>query len=318
MTNRVLKSIFAPYIQSFISLKCASGYSEKTYENLYNLDEYLYQKECNELCLTKEMIDGYCVQDSVKAKKKSHRFKGLKQFCEYLDSMGIQSYIPNYCYSFHKPKPYVLSHEEVSAFFIGIDEYFETKKCISEHYNMMVPIMFRLMYLCGLRNGETCSLKKQDILYNDRAITIRNAKNNKDRIVYISKEMFEFIIRYIYELDKLDSSEWIFPNHHFNGHINKTMIIHYMKDVLIDLKIGNKSYHPTPHSLRHSYVVHRVDQWIRDGEDIDVLMPYLSAQLGHTSVDETYYYYHMLSTSFRSIHSKSRNLYPEVNDHENQ
>lgn len=41
-------------------------------------------------------------------------------------------------------------------------------------------------------------------------------------------------------------------------------------------------------------------------------MIYLSKQLGHSSLSETYYYYHMLESSFDPIREKTRTVYPEV------
>ena len=49
---------------------------------------------------------------------------------------------------------------------------------------------------------------------------------------------------------------------------------------------------PSPHSLRHAFVVNRINAWATEGSDVESLMPYLSAYLGHAGVGETFYYYH--------------------------
>jgi integrase len=39
-----------------------------------------------------------------------------------------------------------------------------------------------------------------------------------------------------------------------------------------------------------------MNEWITQGLNIDVMMPYLSRYLGHSSIQESYYYYHSLDS----------------------
>ena len=73
--------------------------------------------------------------------------------------------------------------------------------------------------------------------------------------------------------------------------------------------------HPTPHCLRHAFVVERVNDWILQGIDTNEMLPYLSRYLGHKSPEETYYYYHLADNAFDVIRKKdslSRRVIPEV------
>jgi integrase len=44
------------------------------------------------------------------------------------------------------------------------------------------------------------------------------------------------------------------------------------------------------HDFRHSYAVHRLNQWVSIGEDINALYPYLSEYMGHSRYADTDYY----------------------------
>jgi len=68
--------------------------------------------------------------------------------------------------------------------------------------------------------------------------------------------------------------------------------------------IGNKT--PTVHSLRHTYVVSRVNNWMTEGVNVSNMMPYLSRQLGHSSVDGSQYYFHTSIAAIPVIHSRDR------------
>lgn len=60
------------------------------------------------------------------------------------------------------------------------------------------------------------------------------------------------------------------------------------------------------HSLRHTFVVIRINAWMEQGVDTSVMLPYLSRHLGHKSADETFYYYHQVLESLEIIRRKDR------------
>jgi integrase len=64
---------------------------------------------------------------------------------------------------------------------------------------------------------------------------------------------------------------------------------------------------PRPHDLRHSYAVATLLDWCRDGGDVASRMPLLSAYLGHTSPEHTYWY---LSASPELLAEAARRLAP--------
>ena len=35
------------------------------------------------------------------------------------------------------------------------------------------------------------------------------------------------------------------------------------------------------HDLRHTFATHRLYHWMRDGKDLNAMLPYLSAYMGH-------------------------------------
>jgi integrase/recombinase XerD len=47
---------------------------------------------------------------------------------------------------------------------------------------------------------------------------------------------------------------------------------------------------PTPHSLRHTFAVHRLRQWYEMGENVRELLPTLSVYLGHIDPAASYWY----------------------------
>lgn len=44
--------------------------------------------------------------------------------------------------------------------------------------------------------------------------------------------------------------------------------------------------------------------WAEEGLDLQVMMPYLSRYLGHKSINETFYYYYLISDAYKTVAKK--------------
>ena len=64
---------------------------------------------------------------------------------------------------------------------------------------------------------------------------------------------------------------------------------------------GTVDKKPKVQSLRHTFVVDKMNEWMENGIDTAVMMPYLSRYLGHSSISETQYYFHTIEQIFPVI-----------------
>ena len=303
-------------MNDYVKLMISKGYKEYSFYYISRFDKFLLQNNYEFDYISKEIIDKWSIKLETESKNtKNDRVNKINVFCKYLNSIGVKAYISHIKLSNSITTPYILSTDEVKTLFKVIDEE-SSKRIFVKHYPFMLPIFFRLLYTCGLRNNEACCLKIADIDFEKSVLRILDAKNDKNRIVYISDDMNKLLKSYLNNVKEYIISERIFPSRNKENHINKTTIDNFFNDFVKASNIGNKQFHPVPHSLRHTYVVHRVDSWVEEGKDANKLMIYLSKQLGHESLNETYYYYHTLKSSFNSIKEKTRELYPEVTIYE--
>lgn len=310
------KSQFKNFMQDYVKLMVSKGNKEYSFYYLYRFDTFILQNNYSFNYISKDLIDKWSIQLSTEKKNtRNDRVCRVNGFCKYLDSIGVKAYVSHFRLSGEKTTPYVLSKGEIITLFSVIDQE-SLKNFQSKHYKFMLPVFYRLLYTCGLRNNEACCLKVNDIDFSKSILRILDAKNNKDRLVYINEDICFLLKSYLEKLKTTILSEWVFPAENGEKHIGKTSIDSYFNYFAKIANIGNKNFHPVPHSLRHTYVVHRVDSWIKEGKDANELLIYLSKQLGHSSISETYYYYNMLESSFTPIKDKTRNLYPEVTVYE--
>lgn len=116
-------------------------------------------------------------------------------FAEYLCRNGYESYI---CPKISMPRkktfePYIFTETELNQFFQAIDEYPPHHLSNRE---LVDPLMFRMIYGCGLRVSEALNLKLENIDMEEGTITILQAKNNKDRKIPMASSLIRRCKKY--------------------------------------------------------------------------------------------------------------------------
>jgi len=115
-------------------------------------------------------------------------------------------------------------------------------------------------------------------------------------------------------------SEWFFPAREAEKCLtNGTIDSQFRKRWAKTPYAAGCDRNPTVHCLRHSFVVKRMNLWMEEGIPLKERLPFLSKYLGHTSPDETFYYYHQVDTAFRIVRNHDKTgvrVIPEVSSDE--
>ena len=121
----------------------------------------------------------------------------------------------------------------------------------------------------------------------------------------------------IYMEETCPNREWFFPGLDPKKHLNPSTTS--IKMELFWMKTGRYvegGKKPTVHSLRHTYVVDRINRWIADGKNVDQMMAYLAMFLGHANPDGSDYYYHTslaATVIVRDItHARTKRIIPTI------
>jgi integrase len=54
-----------------------------------------------------------------------------------------------------------------------------------------------------------------------------------------------------------------------------------------------------PYDFRHCFASAAIHRWLNEGRNIDSMMPFLRAYMGHTTFESTYYYVHLLPETLK-------------------
>ena len=159
----------------------------------------------------------------------------------------------------------------------------EVKKLIEACDNQKSRLIVSLLYSAGLRVSELVNLKINDVDLSEGTGWVRKGKGSKDRLIVISQNLTNEISEYIQGRDH----KYIFSKEEPLTTRNIQKIIkNTSKRAGINKKV-------TPHTLRHSFATHLLEQ----GTDIRIIQTIL----GHASLNTTQVYTHISSEQIKKV-----------------
>ena len=213
---------------------------------------------------------------------------GLRAFGEYLERKGLWS--ENVALELDKPKaarnlPKVLSIEQIDSLLDSID-----KTTLSGKRD---DALFELVYSCGLRISEVCTLKLANVHLEERLILV-HGKGDKERLVPFGDRAYEKILVYLNEvrpeLVKGRNVAEVFVNYRGEPISRKGVWKRFQE---LEALSGVEA---KVHTLRHSFATHL----LQGGADLRSVQELL----GHSDLSTTTIYTHVTDKQLEDAHEK--------------
>ena len=295
--------------QSFLQQKRFLGYRYRTEEIvLKEIVLFLNGRE-----ITKEITEEYArMNKNLRFNTIARNMGVLREFCKYLKIQGIDCYqIPGKIYpQNHKNyTSYIFSHQQIKNIYQNLELALKGYH-YSYHQQLAYPLVIKLLYQTGMRLGEVLSIQKQDYLIEDGCFHLRNTKNNQERLVFLKENLKQEMNFFVYKFNhQWEKSSLIFS-------VSSSTIEKYFYKVLKLANIPRRENSPRVHDLRHTFVVHRIQEYVNEGKDVNVMLPILQKHLGHQSLNALSYYFHLTKEILGEIRmmseEKFKDLIPEV------
>lgn len=209
----------------------------------------------------------------------------LKHFC---DCFGLEQIDQD---MLQRPKkssylPMVLSKKEI------VDLLRNTKNL--KHRAILV-----LIYSAGLRIGELINLELRDIDIDRRQIIVKNGKGRKDRYVVLAESFLPLLANYFTTYR---------PYKYFaEGQANKKYSPESIRCFLKrSCRAAGISKRVTPHTLRHSYATHLLENGIG--------LRHIQELLGHAKPETTMIYTHVAKKDLLRVESPLDELIKSLAD----
>lgn len=311
---------FKKYCSIYVEYKRNIGYKfgESSLYQLRYMDDFFKKYEMSSLELNKDMVEAYTSKWGNESAKTQHmRMSLIRQFAIFMNSIGFNFYVqPRDLIPIPKTfSPYIFTREEIASIIKVVDNLEYTPS--SKYYHLIYPMLFRMLYGCGLRINEALSLKKVDVDLDNGILTVKKAKKNTSRLVPMSTSLHTYCRQYALNMGfDMHSDGYYYPSRD-NGKYNKTPVYVKFKDFMKKAGIfADNEVGPRVHDLRHTFAVHSLEKMVRDGQDIYCALPILCTYLGHRDIESTEKYLKLTEEAFGQIIDSVTPLYngvfPEV------
>ena len=255
----------------------------------------------NIIKVDREIIRSYLIfldGKDIKSKTIARKIAVLKSFYKFLTHQKI---IPiNPIGDLHTPKipkslPHLLSQKQISKLMSLPD--------LTDNKGIRDYAILELFYSTGIRISELIIIQYSDIKLESGTILI-HGKGGKDRIVILGDHAINALKNYIYMIkkDKNNFSEnYLFPSYIKRKKNKKNVhpigiktvyniVRKYLKIISSDEKLS-------PHSLRHSFATHLLE----NGADLMAVKD----MLGHNSLTSTQIYTHIQKEKLKNIYNQA-------------
>ena len=223
------------------------------------------------------------------------KYDALRGLYRYAISRGFVKHSPLPSSAVRTPrfKAYIYTEDELRRLLNGIPSCLNPPRKLQPH---TLRAILLLLYGAGLRISEAVRLTVADVDAPNSVITIRNTKFHKTRVVPLGTQLNQVMADYANHRGaaghSMDGAAPFFVLR--RGTATSVQIIEYAfrrlrRHVGIDRRDGAR-YQPRLHDARHSFAVHRLTSWYRQGADVQNLLPQLATYLGHSKLSATQVY----------------------------
>ncbi len=272
-------------------LKKELNYSDYTIKN-YQLDltdffKYVDKSNIDFLSIENIHVRGYLKYlDTCNLKNTtiSRRISALRTFYNYLLEKGFVK--SNIFLNVKNPKlekklPNYLNYTEIEELLASIDT--KTDEGLERR------LLIEMFYSTGCRVGEMVNVKISDIDFSSKTIKVMG-KGSKERIVYYGDYASKYLEDYLKNKDK---KGYLFTNKR-GEKLTIEEVEYIVRDIMKHISIKT---HVTPHTLRHTFATHLLN----NGADIRTVQELL----GHANLSTTGIYTHVSSDRLKDVYFKT-------------
>lgn len=288
-------------IEQYILWRQAHGAKFTTGANL--LRHFLRYADGDAICdmVTTTEVLAFLAGKGPLARHRENKYYALAGLWRHAISRGhaTHSPLPN-----SEPKspprtpPYIYSRAELRRLF-DLSNVKISRRGAVQLDAVTFRTLLLLLYGAGLRFSEATRLTLADVDLVENVLTIRATKFYKSRLVPIGPQLAKVLTNYmpLRRCGGLAQDETSFLVANRDGTRLASSTVQAAFDALrriagIHGTAGGRQI-PRLHDLRHSFAVHSLTAWYRQGADVQRLLPVLSTYLGHSDLEGTKVYLSM-------------------------
>lgn len=288
----------APHIRSLLALKHALGFPyQASHRHLGQFDVMCARNHSGQSDLTPAMAREWVIlRPGEHTNSLLRRITPIRQLAKHMITLGLNAHIiasgiPGKQIRY---RPHLFTSDQLRALFNAADNI--QPSAFGGQRQLIIPVIFRMIYCLGLRPGEAVRLHRNDVDLARGSARIRESKGHSDRLVFFSADLHDACVEYDERVSRYHPNRVaFFPNP--GGACYQTSTLGRWFRELIDAADPPIIWHPDspprPYDLRHAHVIEVINRAARSGKDPMQLVAYLSQHLGHQNPEHTWYYFHL-------------------------
>lgn len=313
MRSLKLHSCLAAEIQHFINLRRLSGADYQSQAQLLGyFDRFLCDHTWSIPRITREITDRYLTSLSHLAPRtRSNRFCVVRQLCEYLARSDPLSYVPEPLRTIPSRgahQPYIYSTSELQALMAAASQLPPENSLRPHTYQTLLG----LLYSTGIRIGEALALNLEHFHRTERRLYIAEGKFRKARWVPLSPSTCQALERYVrtrLQIRPRSPDSPLLLNQR-SRRLHQCTVNQSFRHLLRQCGIHHRTHTgPRIHDLRHTFAVHRLLAWYREGDDVNARVPYLATYMGHVDIHSTQVYLRATPELIEQVDQRFHNHY---------
>jgi len=319
-------SPFGDEMRDYINLKRSLGAKYRTEEGtLADFDRFLRSEAAlSAATLTQDMVQRWLAAMTCGPVTLVHKARLLHRFFDHLVSRGVMPRNPACRVHLRPPatklfQPYIFSKEEVAAILEAAGKLHAYRRFPLRPKT--VHTVLAILYGLGLRLGEACRLQVSDLDLGRSVLSIRDTKFHKARLVPFGPRLKTCLARYV------NRRQTIFPPLRRDDPLfvasgrcclSQQAMRRAFRTLLEVERINpHGPRQPRLHDLRHSFAVHRLLRWYREGVHVQSRLSHLSTFMGHIDIKSTQVYLtvttELLDEANARFHTRFGSLLEEAN-----
>jgi integrase/recombinase XerD len=292
----VTSAELAAHLSNYLALRRATGFAMRVEERLL-LDFMAFLEQAERRAPGAQSAVDWATSASATCGPggRSRRLTVVRGFLLYLSSFDPQIHVPErgLLRGTIRAKPHIFSGFEIQSLLRAARSLGPQGSLRPHTYEALIGLLLST----GLRAGEAIRLRDQDVVLQAEApahLQVLRTKFRKSRLVPLHPSTAEALHHYRRQrarLGKDAGADAFFISQRGTALRYRTasgVFVELAREVGLRGPAGTRG--PSLHSLRHTFAVHRLVAWYREGRDVYGCLPNLAVYLGHLRLAETYWY----------------------------
>jgi integrase len=298
-------------IQDFLDYKHSLGFKYATgVRYLHELDRF-YEWGGYPAVFSRELIESWILLKEGAAPSPYRSWiSPIRELGKYLQLTGCpDAYIVSgrFVIKKYRPTPYFFTEDEISSFFAACDHVVLGKRHQGRH--LAIPVFFRFLYCCGVRTCEARLLLRENVNLVHGHADIIHSKGFKSRRIFLPEDLNSLFLKYDREMSAFfPDREYFFPS--TTGGCYSQGAAGRNFNLIWDAAGLRKKYgkQPRAYDFRHHFAFANVNRWAKGGLNVNAMLPYLMRYMGHSTLESTCYYIHLVPEFFSTYLEKTHPL----------